>query len=375
MTITFRVLEDDLAEQTAPAQLSYPLGDVDKFSLTRWLLARYLETQTKTPARLKAPWEAQWYAAQEKALTELNGQDGGFLAPEGWRMKFYDIIRGAMALTKLPITTETTNARVTHIPVATGEWKVTYPAPNTTITSGDRTFGQHTFTMKKQAAFGTVSQELIQDDGALADKWLQKSCGEALAHDRDTQALIGSGVGGVPVGLLSQSNVQQYTLLNDAGNGATPKYQDIVQCIANVRNLGQSANVPSGTGVCSGIVGATRFAQTVDNMTDNAGRPYWPTGLSNEKDTPGKAWFLGIPNWIMTSNIPVNVTKGTASDCSYLFFGDWQYFIMMSRLDFEFLWSAAPLLKNGQFLVRGLSRWDCEAMHPEAFVAVQGVRL
>ena len=141
-------------KRKAPAQNKGPLGDLENFSMARWLLATDEEIRTGQPASRKAPFEAAIYA--KASQREAVGQDGGFLGPEEWNLTYYQMLRGIQVLPKLPIEEVTTKSRVVHIARGAGEWTISYVGENTTLTSGDRTVAGLTFTMHKQTALGTL---------------------------------------------------------------------------------------------------------------------------------------------------------------------------------------------------------------------------
>ena len=362
-----------LVEKKAPVLLKGPRGDVENFHLSRWLLANQQARQTGRPAWRQAPFEAKWYA---KAGRESVGQDGGYLAPEEWRAEYYRVLRGGLILNKLLADENilTTKYRVSHINWGTGDWTWNFLGENAGATSADRTTSQQTFTFRKAVAFSTIPRELIQDAPDLADQWLQQDAKSSAAHVIDRKALFGSGNGGEPVGLINQSFVNQLTLFNDSGNGATPIYNDITNGIAQIAFLGNTTLISGGAGECSGVVAAPRFGQTLDDIQSPAGIPVWQNGLSNDIDMPNQPRWLGVRNWVLSALVPTNLTVGTNSDCSYLVFGDWRYFLLMLREDFDFATTDEPNMQSNQVLVRVTIRFDAQAIFPFAFAVYPGVR-
>ena len=356
----------------APAQIT-TTGDMESFSFTRWLKAKMVERNGGKPARYNAPFEAKWYS---KAAREGVGQDGGYLAPEEWRTEYFRVLRGGLILNKLDINIYTTRYRVSHVPWGVSDWTFGYPGENTSPTPGDRQTSQQTFTMRKDMALSNVPRELIDDMPVdLQDKWLQQDAASAMAHRIDKQALFGDGTGGGPVGLINQSFVNNLTLINDTGNGATPIYDDITNGIAQIALLGNTTLLAGGAAECNGVVAAPRFGQTLDNIQSPAGIPLWQYGLSNDTDMPDQPRWLGVRNWVLSALVSSTLTKGTSTDCSNIVFGDWRYFILMLREDFAFeMTDEAQGFQNNQYQIKIYARYDAQVVYPFAFAFYGGVR-
>jgi HK97 family phage major capsid protein len=245
--------------------------------------------------------------------------------------------------------------RVNHIPRVTGDVTVSYAGENATLTDSTLQFSQTSFTARKQYTYVKISNELLQDSAPDADSAIRTEAGRAMAIDRDKQMLLGNGQGGAPTGLANQTNVTTSSL------AGTPTYANIVTGVQAVRALNGSTNVPVGQADCTGVVYNIQFEGTVLNLTDSNGRPLWEYGLSQLGRVPTPNW-LGVPNWVGTNFIP---TGDTAS----IFYGDWQYLLLMERQDIEVLASnvAGTAFASDQTWIRITYRYDVGNMHPEAF--------
>lgn len=341
---------------------NFPRGEIsDNFSVARLARAQSLYKQTGQPISKNAPWEAAYYEGVEKTVSkaqaEAAGQDGGYLAPEEWRNELYSILRSHSVLDRLPIRRLTTSSRLVHIPVTTGDVTVSYAAENATLTDSTLQYSQRTFVPRKQYTFVKVSNELIADSAPSADASIRLEAGRAMAIDRDKQALLGNGQAGAPTGLLNMTNVTTTSL------AATPTYANIVTGIQNVRSLNNSTNVPTGQAECTGVVFNIQFEQTVASLLDSNNRPLWEYGLSTIGRVPTPNW-LGVPNWIGTNFIP-------SGNTATIFYGDWQYFILMEREGIEVMSSdvAGTAFAQDQTWIRITYRYDVGCAHPEAFFA------
>lgn len=350
--------------------------DPSEYSVARASMAAERErntTEGTTAWKHYAPKEAAYIdalkvyeAKSTKAVGEMvSGTDGGFLAPEVWSQQFYDMLYPKQILSSLPITRLPVSSRVVHIPKLTSQVAIAYSAESAALSATSPAFSQVSLTMRKQYAFVQIPNELIRDSAPAADQIIYSHATTRMAVDRDTQILRGNGQAGAPFGLLNSTNV---TATNLGANGATPKYTDLATGIYNVRNLNGSTNVPVGQTDCTGVVGAVRLETTVANMTDSQNRPLWAYGLNQIGRVPAPG-FLGVPNWVLSNIIPTNLTVGSGTTCSEIYYGDWQYLLYAMRQDVEFLATnvGGTSFQNDQTWVRLISRYDVAVVHPEAF--------
>lgn len=367
----------------------FPSGDIENFSVARWAYAdqRARMFGDESLRRKLAPWENQYISAGKSVPFRdpvakanmgdmVSGQDGGFLAPEAWTQSLQDILYPSMITSNLPLTRIPVTTRVVHIPVVTNPVTVYYAAENAALTASSPQFSQRTFTMRKQSALVYVSNELIADSIPAADDYVRKQAAMEFALDQDKQILLGSGQNGAPTGLLNTTNVGSTTL---GTNGTALALSHLEDGIYNVQNLNGSTNVRVGEANCTGIVGAVRVKRSVVGFQDGNNRPLWDYGISGFR-IPGSSspfqGLLGVDNWVFSNIVPTNITTGSSTDTSYLFYGDWKHLWVAERSDTEFMVSnvAGNTFANDQTAIRLIRRYDVAVMHPEAFYVQQGVR-
>ena len=300
-----------------------------------------------------------------KANSIVTGQDGGFLAPEDFAQDFWGILRGKSVLNSLPITYLPTDARMAHAAKMTADFTEYYSTDNQTLTSSQATFGQNTFTPRKQTVLVKLSREMIRDSAPSADQVILNQGAEFMARRRDFQMLMGNGLAGTPTGLLNMTNV---TVTSLATNGATPTWANLQTGVAAVRGLNASTNVPYGQAECTGIVAATQLLTTMYAMADTTNvRPYFLTG--------GIDGSLNVPNWVFSNVVPINVSHGSSNATSYIFYGDWANLVQRYRADVEFALATEmdAAFISDQIFIRLVSRYDVASPHPESFYVHSGV--
>lgn len=368
--------------------LSFPRGDIDNFSVTRWCMAVDRANNTSeggTAYQKHAAWETAYYSACEKlALSNkamgdmVSGQDGGFLAPEEWSQRFIDQLYPAMALSALPLTRIPMGTRVTHVPRLNSNITIQYLAENAALSAVQAQFQQVSFTARKQAFFVQISNELIRDSNPAAEAILRNNATHYMAIDRDKQILLGNGQAGAPTGLLNQTNVTASggSATAPFATAQTPIFSDFNTMVYNVENLNGSTNVPTAQATCTGIVAPVALKQKMLNMIDSNGRPIFDFGVNQIRGNLSGAangagvnrsslldGLFGVPTWVLT-----NILAGTAGSRN-VFAGDWQYLWVMERQDVELLSSnvAGTAFQNDQTWIRGIARYDVGVAHPEPF--------
>jgi HK97 family phage major capsid protein len=374
----------------------FPLGDADNFSVSRAAMAKGMSDGRLTGSAWDkfAPWEKAYLSAlaETKASQgdQISGIDGGFLAPEVWNLRWFDLLRAQSALDQLPITRMAVPARMARIPKVLIDVTVSYSGENTAPTATTFTFGQLNYTARKASAVLNLSNEMIRDSAGLADQILRTSTAGAIATDRDTQLLVGQGTGGAlsqfaPVGMINSGTVaSNFTYYpNTSVSGAisttpasfTPSYQHLAQLIAKVEVLSQFSGVNVGQASVNGAIANPQFKQTVWSsarfQTATTAQPIWVDDLNARNGLFGMKWAL-------TNVIPTNLIKGGGTSESVIIIGDWRQYVLFECLTLGF--DAQPYSGTSsvgfaadQTQVRVIHRYDGAPAHPEAFGILAGV--
>lgn len=383
----------------------FPLGDIDNYHVSSVAMCKALSGGRMYGSAWDtwAPWEKQYLDALRevkfKALSEtqykaqgdqVSGIDGGFLAPEIWNLRWFDLLRSLSAIDQLPVTRMTVPARVQHIPKVLIDVTVSYPGENAQPTATQFKFGQLTYTARKAEAVINISNELIRDSAGLADTVLRQSTAGAIATDRDTQLFVGQSSGGAttaaaPMGFISNSVGQNFTYypvtsvsgtISTTPGSFTPSYQHIGQLIAKVEVLSQFSGVQVGQTTVNGAVANPQFKQTVWSssrfQTATTAQPIWVDDLNVRNGLFGLKWAL-------TNVIPTNLSYGGgSSNESLIIVGDWRQYVLFECLTLGFDASIFPGTSSvgfsaDQTQVRVVHRYDGQPVHPEAFAVLAGV--
>ena len=221
------------------------------------------------------------------------------------------------------------------------------------VAESDPTFRAIVATPRSLAFYFKVSRELLADASNL-DGALTTAIGQAMAKALDRAGLLGTGTAPEPRGLANTVGI------NAIGNGA------------NGASLGTTLHSNLFSGIAS-ILGSDGPMPTAAIMA-----PRSLVGFANLRDTTNQPLatpeMLRAVRFLPTSQLPVNQTVGTSSDCTSIFVGDFSRasWIMRETLSIQRLNEA--FATTGQIGFVAHVRADFIVEYPSAFAAITGVR-
>ena len=257
-----------------------------------------------------------------KNLGESQGDQGGFLVPEEFRMELLrmsleaSLVRprarvvpmGGLTLS-YPAIKDTTHASTVFGGV-TAQWV----AEGADLSSGtnEPTFAQAVLTAKKLTGYTVVSNELMQDAAISIESVLMQLFGEAIPWFEDDAFIAGVG-GGQPLGVLNADATISVT--KETGQAAaTIVWENVVKMFA--RMLPQSI----GSGVWYAHIDTFPQLVVMSLSVGTGGAPVW---INNGVAGP-PATILGRPVFFTEKA----ETLGTAGDIT---FADFSYYLIGDR--------------------------------------------
>lgn len=330
------------------------------------------------------PDEAAWLERRKyiKAQSAFVDSLGGTLVAPPVQGAVIPLIRpnaaflaaGAQAVT-LPPNGRFVASRITGAPdvQALGEGQ------DTSVTN--MTTGQMELTAKKIAGAVQMTEEGSAYTSGTMDAIAQAELGRSLGLRMDAYAFYGAGTTQIPAGITSNTYTGNGTttgVLNVAtfnpaaagigvnGNTLLPQYGDILPAQIEERSFGVEEGV-TGAWVMRPAVYAHAVSRRADATV--------PGDAAGPQVDILRRFAEGSPNMfkgrrvVRTTNIRNNVTKGTGSNLSDVFFGIWQYAIMASygAINFQQGHNGVTFL-SGQYLIRGTLFGDIGYQYPEAFL-------
>ncbi len=329
--------------------------------------ARYAETGEKTFSLVKlfaAISKNDWGNAKfeqdivEKAMSEGTDTAGGFLVPEEYLLDIKERITARAVLRQLGMTTYPMKTDTLNIPRITGGGTAAWLGENAAGTPANATLAQLQLVAKKLMALIEVSNELIRDSNPRVEEVLRRDTAKVMALKEDIDFIRGTGTPPVPKGIINHSGINEVTL---GANGGTPSFDTIYDALYQVE---------LNNGIANGFVFHPRTKNTLRKLKDSNNRYIYNVNPSvKEPDT-----LVGLPA-LPTTQLPVNLTVGTSTDCSEIITGQFDEAIVGERDFMEFaLDGSGKYFEKYQTAIRAIQREDFGLRTENVFTKVTGVR-
>ena len=198
-----------------------------------------------------------------------------------------------------------------------------------------------------------VSRELLADAVNL-EAALLTAIAQAFAKEIDRVGLRGAGAAPEPLGLLNTAGIQAVGNGTNGASIAATAYANFVSAIQAL--LAADAPKPSA------FIMAPRSLTTLGGLLDSQ---------NNARRVP--PMVADIP-FLATSQIPINLTVGTSTDCSEIYAGDFTKMVYVMRERPSIMLAKELFAANGQLAFICHARLDVAVMYPAAFAVITGVR-
>lgn len=238
-----------------------------------------------------------------KALNENTNTQGGFLVPEIWAAKIYEIILAKSTAIQLceQITMTSDTLFFPKVTAATTAYFVDEAA---TITAAQPTFGQLTIHPKKVAALTVLSTEVMEDSNPSIMDTVIRRLAEDIALKVDYEIYNGTtNVGG----FNGWRDTTADTAIHTVAVGGELSTDDISDAIEKL----QSSNIePTDLIIHPKLLNKLRKLKT----TTNGNEPllnmitFGAAPLAN--GVVGKIWGINV---ILTTQLPADLTGGTCT--------------------------------------------------------------
>jgi HK97 family phage major capsid protein len=229
------------------------------------------------------------------------------------------------------------------------------------ITEADPQIDGITFTPHHVGGIVQLSRNMIQQPSIDVAMMVENDLTKLIATALDQAALVGGG-SNQPSGLLaSLGGANPINVIYGGTNGAAPTWANVI-----------------------GLIGAVDYSNALD------GTLAFATNAKSVKAMRATSKLTGdtIGNFIMndatelagyplasSQNVPNNLTRGTGSALSALFFGDWSMLCIgfWSELDILASPYADSVFTSGSVLVRCMATADVQIKQPLAFGVIPDI--
>lgn len=267
---------------------------------------------------------------------------------------FIDALRAEMVLSDLGVTYLTGLKGDVDIPTLSAKTTVAFmTAEMTNVTEGAPQFSQKQLAPKTCSGWVDISRKLrIQSDPSV-EQIVRNDIIQQIASKIEDVAFEGGG-SGEPSGLINCSNINVVSL---GTNGAAPTYAatvDMIQQVAIDNALrGRLAYVGSPQAWYK-MATTAKVSSTDSVMILNA----------EMKNLNGFPMF-------MTTNVPSDLTKGSGSSLSALFFGNFQDLLVAFWSGVDIVVDTATLSNVGGLRLNFFQDVDVTCRHDESFAVIK----
>lgn len=293
-------------------------------------------------------WDA-WRGDYKKIFAGLSsGGEGGELIPAPLSGDVIDLMRSATPIfqagaTTVPMTARTLDiARVTADPAS-----ATWHAEAGTITPDTAmTLDKVTFTAKTLPVIVKASMELAEDAGNLGEV-VRRALAGAIGVELTKKALRGDGTANTPTGIRNSTGVEAFAI---GANGGPLTIDMLIDRVSAIRGENAEPNA---------LMWNPRTAGGVTKLAKDANGVYF------ELPSP-----LAELDKFATTAIPKNLAKGTGTNLSEVYFGQWSQLLIGMRTNLRIRVLDQRYADTGEIAFMAWLRADVKLAHGEAFSVI-----
>lgn len=300
---------------------------------------------------------------RKKAGSTADGTGGGFIVPVEY---ISDLIERLMAQSIIyQIGATVFNDLVgspLEIPRQTGGATGYWVGENTPIPDSDVAFSLLTLTPKSAAALVKVSNRLLKLSNPSAEDVIRRDIVRVLSLQLDHAALMESGIGSEPLGIINMPGVNTIALGTNGGQFTFDKAADMATTLEEANALkGKLAYIWNPA-----VKGSFIKQKVLHYSNDTTGAPLiLPMSDENLRN------LLGY-DFKTTTIIPANLSKGNASNLSPVFFGNWEELIIAQWGGMELFASSetSDAFEKNQTWIRVIQEVNFGLRHEKSFCVV-----
>ena len=290
-------------------------------------------------------------------------QGGNLVETELLAGSFIEALRAKAMVTRLGATMIPGLVGNVEIPRQTGVSSVQWISETGSVNKSGATFDKVPLKMKTIAAKSFVSRNMLMQSSIGVEAFVRRELITSIAMGIDLAALSGSGADGEPLGVANQAGIHQ---LSGGENGAPIDFDLLIEMETLVAD--SNADVSTMAYLANAVtIGALK------KIKDGNKNYIWKTVTDMVKNgMPGEV--NGYP--VARSNqVRKDLTKGTATGCSELFFGNWGDLVIGEWGVVELLPNpySATAYDNGGVEIRALQSIDVAVRHPESFCVISDI--
>lgn len=288
-------------------------------------LAKIIATQVLQREGVRDNWE-RVDAAFEKSVIEnatkkaldsgTGGSGGGYVVPQEYLgAEFIEMLRAQSVVMLAGATLlDGLVGKPVSVPKQLTAGSVSWLGENGTLTASDASFGNIQLTPKILGMRCQYSRLVDILSNPRIEELIRNDMARVAALELDRVALRGSGASNQPLGIANTVGIATYAI---GTNGGNLTLDDVYELLGKL----EDANVPLSSLALISHPKALRKLkkQKVAQFSGDTGGAYAVAPLLTDAAL-SKA--IGL-NCFSTTQLPTNLTKGSSSDCTEVYVGNW----------------------------------------------------
>lgn len=297
------------------------------------------------------------------------GSTGGYLLRHEVATEIMPALRASVPLFEMGVDEYQIDGTesLTILKDSTTEFESYWVGEDTEIPESNERIGTITLQPKPLAVRVPIPNKFLANSTVNYESRVREKMTYRLTRGIMRAALLGSGgvegsnTGGQPRGLINTTGVTNTEL--GSGNGATPVIDDLADCIGRVEDDDVELDETARWLI------APRTKRTFTKTADLDGLP-----ILRQSWSAGEEKMILGHEYRTSTIVPKNITVGSSTDCSYIFFGVWRYLALAMSNQFEFMVNPYRLANYLQTEIIAHCYVDLAVLYAEAFEVVSGVR-
>jgi HK97 family phage major capsid protein len=368
------------ASDDAIVDLTTRLAEIEKIKTPRKVVLAGLELEKDEFSFVRAinairsgRWENAGFEnevfqeTRKKAQSMGTGSEGGYLVPANYIAELIELIRASTVIDKLGATilNNLTGSPV-KFPKQTGGGTGYWTGENTAITDSSTTLGELNLTPKRATALVKLSNSIIKHSNPSIEAMVRRDIALTLALLLDLGSLRGSGTSDQPTGIVNTADILTYAIGTNGGDFDYDHFENMIYEMELNNTLRGNVGLATHPKIISKLK-KIRIAQ-FSGQTDGE---YLMLPMSDKKLRE-----LLDYNFAKTTQLPINLTKGSSSDCAEVILGNFQELLVCDWGGLELMASkeTSDAFAKDQTWIRAIQEVDCGLRHPESFVVCSDAR-
>lgn len=306
--------------------------------------------------------QSQLDGVQMQALTglgTLTGPGGAYLLSGSVAGDFLDSVRPATRVIEAGAQTFPMRAQDAHFPGWDTPLTASWRAEGSAFTAVTPPFRKVNLHAKSVGVEVVLTQEMLEDADTnlpAVEVIVEAEIARAIGQGIDLAALVGSGVGSEPLGILFTPGVVTDSTLG--ANGAVPVDYDFL-----LEALGL---VSAGNFDPNAVLYSARTTKTLSKLK---------TGLTSDKTQLKIPEPLASVRRLITNQIANTYEKGSSGAvCSLAFTGQWDQLVIGLRNELSVLFDPFSKSSTGEVKLTVWQRADVALLNKGAFIISDGIK-